>query len=110
MSLDLFVRTTDCFIVDDETAAAEFRQDTCSKFAETFTHVADLTLTFFGVLVHFKHAKNHILVLNIACSNKLFEAIPVLCRVMSVNISTCKFCSLELLVDVFLCSVLALVG
>ena len=106
----LVVVAADDLIVDGHARTAQLRQDAVGQLAESGAHVLDLALTLFGVFVHREDAQDDILVLYVRCLHELLEAFPVLCGVLGVDVGVGQFCLLELLVNILLGVLLALVG
>ena len=109
LRLDLFVAAADGLVVDDEACAAQFGQNLVGQFAEAFAHVANLLLALLRVFIHGEHAQDDVLVLDVAGLHQLLEAVPVLRRVVGVDVGL-HLGALELSLHVAFADVLALVG
>ncbi len=109
LSQDLLVAAADGLVVDGQTGAAQFRQDVVGQLAESLAHVLDLLLTLLRVLVHGEHAKDDLLVLDVAGLHQLLEAFPVLCGVLCGE-GGLHLGELHLLLHVLLGVLLTLVG
>ena len=108
--LDLVVASSHSLVVDDHATTAQLRQNAIGELTEALAHVADLALTLLGILIHLQDAQDHVLVLDVAGFDETLEAVPVLSRIVGIDILGIEFGSLDLLLDISLSSVLAFVG
>ena len=106
---NLVVVAADGLVVDNQAGTAKFRQNTVSQLLEGMAHVLDLLLTLLRVLIHGKHAENHLLVLNVGGGYQFLETFPVLGGVAGLNL-TLHLGLLHLLLDIAFGILLTLVG
>ena len=96
---NLLVATTNHIIVDGHTSTTQFRKHSSSKFGINRSHIANFTLALFWVLIHGKHTKDEVLVLQVRLAHKFLESFPVLSRVFHIHVRV-ELCLLQLLLHV----------
>ena len=106
----MFVASSDSLVVDDHATTAQLRQDAVGELTEAFAHVADLALTLLRILIHLQDTQNYVLVLDVAGLDETLETVPVLSRIVGIDILGIEFGSLDLFFDIAFSGILALVG
>ena len=82
-------------------------QDAVGQFAEGLGDIANLLLTLLRILIHRKHTQDDILVLNVTGLYQLLETVPILCRIIGIDIGI-HLQFLQFLIHILLCHLLAL--
>ena len=86
MLTDLVVAAAYNIVVDGQAGTAQLGKNAVGELTEGLAHVTNLLLALLGILIHGEHAKDDVLVLDVAGLHKLLEALPVLGGVVCVDI------------------------
>ena len=106
---DLVVAAAYDIVVDGQAGTAQLGKNAVGKLTEGLAHVTNLLLALLGIFIHGEHAKDDVLVLDVAGLHKLLEALPVLGGVVCVDIGL-HIGLLQRLLHVVLRHILTLAG